>query len=202
MNIPPFVAADLALLTEVLDASASDVAATLSGLVAEVTGSLPSFVGLSVLVGDHDTRVQVTTIKDPADAALIRTSLRFRLLGEARHDGPATASGVLVVYAAQPGALVDLAADLAWLTARPLSDARLDEDLDGPVTTSREGSLTPQSTVNQALGVLMGDGLTKEEAGAELDARAAANGVESHLAAAEILASLPGRREGPGAEDS
>jgi len=44
----------------------------------------------------------------------------------------------------------------------------------------------------QAVGVLIGGGLTEDEALAELDARASAIGVERHLAAAKILACLPG----------
>jgi F420-0:gamma-glutamyl ligase len=46
--------------------------------------------------------------------------------------------------------------------------------------------------VNQALGVLIGAGLTQHEARAELDARATATGVDRHIVAAGILACLPG----------
>lgn len=188
MNIPTSVAADLAMLTDALDSSSSDIAATLSGLVSAATRSVPSFVGLSVLVGNPDARVEITTIEDGAHAAQIRTSLRFPLLDG---DRPEATAGVLLVYAAQPGALVDLAADLTWLTGRPLGDARLDEDLDGPAAQSPESSLSRLSTVNQAVGVLIGGGLTQQEALADLDARASATGVERHLVAAAILACLP-----------
>jgi hypothetical protein len=178
VTIPTSVAADLAMLTDALDSSSSDIAATLAGLVAAATRSVPSFVGLSVLVGDPDARVEITTIEDRAHAARIRTSLRFPLGG-----------GPEAVYAAQPGALIDLAADLAWLTGRPLGDARLDEDLDGPAAQSW---LSRLSAVNQAVGVLIAGGLTQQGALAELDARASATGVERHLVAAAILARLPG----------
>jgi hypothetical protein len=184
VTIPTSVAADLAMLTDALDSSSSDIAATLAGLVAAATRSVPSFVGLSVLVGDPDARVEITTIEDRAHAARIRTSLRFPLGG-----GPEATAGVLLVYAAQPGALIDLAADLAWLTGRPLGDARLDEDLDGPAAQSW---LSRLSAVNQAVGVLIAGGLTQQGALAELDARASATGVERHLVAAAILARLPG----------
>jgi hypothetical protein len=188
VNIPTSVAADLARLTDALDSSSSDIAATLLGLVSAATRSVPSFVGLSVLVGNPDARVEITTIEDRAHAAQIRTSLRFPLLDG---DRPEATAGVLLVYAAQPGALVDLAADLTWLTGRPLGDARLDEDLDGPAVQSPESSLSRLSTVNQAVGVLIGCGLTQQEALADLDARASATGVERHLVAAAILACLP-----------
>ena len=188
MNIPSSVAADLAMLTDALDSSSSDIAAMLSGLVFAATRSVPSLVGLSVLVGDPDARVEITTVEDRAHAAQIRTSLRFPLLDDER---PEASAGVLLVYAAQPGALVDLAADLTWLTGRPLGDARLDEDLDGPAAHSPESSLSRLSTVNQAVGVLIGGGLTVQEALAELDARASATGLERHIVAAGILACLP-----------
>jgi hypothetical protein len=188
VNIPTSVAADLAMLTDALDSPSSDIAATLSGLVSAATLSVPSFVGLSVLVGDPDALVEITTIEDPAHAAQIRTSLRFPLLDEER---PGATAGVLLVYATKPGALVDLAADLTWLTGRPLGDARLDEDLGGPAAQSPESSLSRLSAVNQAVGVLIGSGLTQQEALAELDARVSATGVERHLVAAAVLACLP-----------
>lgn len=189
MNLPASVAADLAMLSDVLESSSSDIAATLSGLVSAAARSVPSFVGLSMWVGHPETRVEITTIDDAAQAARIRTSLRFPLHDR---DRPESGGGVLLVYAAHPGALVDLAADLAWLTGRPLGDARIDEDLEGPSAQLSESALSRLSTVNQAVGVLIGGGLTQQEALAELDARAIALGVERHLVAAVILASLPG----------
>ena len=189
MNIPPSVAADLAMLTDVLDSSSADIVATLLSLVTAATRSVPSLVGLSVLVGIPDAVVEITTIEDSTHAARIRTSLRFPLLDG---DDVEATTGVLLVYAAQPGALIDLAADLTWLTGRPLGHARLDEDLDGPAPQSSESSLSRLSSVNQALGVLIAGGLTPQEASAELDARASATGVEKHIAAEAILASLNG----------
>ena len=54
------------------------------------------------------------------------------------------------------------------------------------------GSLLRLSTVNQAVGVLIGGGLTEDEALAELDASASAIGIDRHLPAAKRLACLPG----------
>jgi len=192
VNIPPSVLAELALLSDVLDSPSFDISETLSRLVADVAASLPSFIGISILVGDPETRLEVTTIENSAQAARIRTSLRFPLREGDVAGAHGGASGELIVFAAQPGALVDLAADLAWLTRLPLADARLDEDLGGPDSTSRERSLSRLSTINQALGVLMGGGLTQEESVAELATRAEKAGLDRHLVAAEILASLPG----------
>jgi hypothetical protein len=182
------VAADLALLTDVLDSSSSDLAATLAGLVAATTASVPSLVGLAVHVGGPEASVEITTLDENARAR-IRTTLRFPLLDGSGHDAPI---GALLVYASQRGALVDLAADLTWLTGRPLSDARLDEDLDARRAQPAESSLALQSTVNQAVGVLIGGGLTEQEARLGLDARAFVLGVEMHVVAAAILAATTG----------
>lgn len=192
MNLPTSVLAELALLSEVLDSSAFDISVSLSVLVAVVTDSLPSFIGLTILVGDSETPVEITTVEDAEQAARIRTSLRFPVRGEGPVEHRSDFSGVLIIYAAIPGALVDLAADLAWLTGRPLSEAHLDEDLRGPASRSHAGTLARLSATNQAVGVLLGEGLTVEEALAELDARAAMTGTMRHLVAAELLASLSG----------
>jgi hypothetical protein len=188
VNLPMSVAADLALLTDILDSSSSDIVATLSGLVAATAQSVPSLVGLALHVGGPQASVEITTIDESAHAR-IRTSLRFPLLDGSGHDAPI---GALLVFASQPGALVDLAADLTWLTGRPLGDARLDEDLDARLAQPPELSLALLSTVNQAVGVLIGGGLTEREARVGLDARALVMGVERHVVAAAILAATRG----------
>jgi len=58
---------------------------------------------------------------------------------------------VLVVYAGSPGTFVDLAADLAWLTARPLSDFFLDQHLPAPAGDAAT-NLFEVSVINQAIG--------------------------------------------------
>jgi hypothetical protein len=190
VDIPTSLSAELNLLSEVLDSPPSDISVSLSDLVAELTGSVESFVGLSVLVGDLDDPVEITTIQDETLVGRIRTSLRFPLPSRGPTGRVERPSGVLIVYAALPGALVDLAADLAWLSGRPLDEARLDEDLGGPRAKGSPGPLSQLSTVTQAVGVLMAGGLTPEEASAELDARAVDSGVERHRAAVELLESL------------
>ena len=51
----------------------------------------------------------------PGDVRTSGSGLALRGLGDAR----LLPVVVLVLYAGSPGAFVDLAADLAWLTARP-----------------------------------------------------------------------------------
>lgn len=189
MNIPPELAGDLRLLSEVLDGDHPDIGASLSSLASAATLAAPSYLGLSVLVTNPgDAPLRVTTLQDGDDRGPLETSLRFALSGDAASsDGP---RGIeLTIYATQPGAFVDLAADLAWLTGRPHQDFGLDDDLVGPQDGTHI-SLTAWSTVNQARGLLMGGGLTVGEADAELDARARSEGTSRHRASADLLDGL------------
>ena len=103
------------------------------------------------------------------------------------------------------GAFVDLAADLAWLTGAAVEDFALDvhgltagmadgvdgvagSDLTGsrPVTDRRR-RVFDESLINQAVGILLGRGLTPEQARQELDNRAAAAGTDRRSAAQRIV---------------
>lgn len=195
MNIPDALAADLALLDEALDGSVPGISTTLSRLVAHALRAVPSYVGLSLLVRGADLAPwEFTTVDRAPGAPRIATSLRVGLHETPADEGREPASIELLLFAARPGALVDLAAALAWLAGRPLSEVRVDEDLADPVASlETEAALTAWSAHHQALGVLVADGLTLEEAERELEARAAAAGRARSEAAAEILASLDGR---------
>lgn len=115
----------------------------------------------------------------------IRTSLQVVLPGVG--DGLTVAVNL---YAGTPGAFVDLAADLAWLTTRPLSDFVLDEHLTVPPPSNTGTQLQAASIINQAIGVLIGRGHTPEEANGQLDAQAARAGTDRHGAAQLVLATL------------
>ncbi len=100
---------------------------------------------------------------------------------------------VLVLYAGSPGTFVDLAADLAWLTARPLSDFVLDQHLPAPAERSAATSLFEASVINQAIGALIGQGYTPEQAERHLTAEGAAAGLSRHAVGLRILAGLNAR---------
>lgn len=190
MNIPPELAGDLLLLSEVLDGDHPDIGASLSSLASAASLAAPSYLGLSVLVTNPgDAPLRLTTLQDGDDRGPFQTSLRFALSAGAPSPQGAIAGIELTLYATQPGAFVDLAADLAWLTGRPHQDFGLDDDLVGPQDGTHI-SLTAWSTVNQARGLLMGGGLTVGEADAELDARARSEGTSRHRAAADLLEGL------------
>jgi hypothetical protein len=188
VRIPSALAADLALMTDALDGGGVDIAATLSLLAADVAASIASYVGLSVRLSAADFHAEVTTLDDPSAIAGIMTSLRVPMAESSAMSG---SSVVIVLYAAMPGAFVDLAADLAWLTGRALDDVGLDVDLGPHIHAHATTSLSSLSSIDQALGMLVGQGHTPEEALVELEALAIRAGGDRHAAAVLLLDALP-----------
>lgn len=186
MRVPAALAADLAMLTEALDDPAIDVAETLRRLMVDAAAAAPSVAGVSVRLHVADRVTTVTVLVDGTSPADIVTSLRVSLYSGDRQDPQ------LVLYAMRPGALVDMAADLAWLTNAPPTALVLDADLDGLSTLADSTGIAAMSTVNQAIGVLVAEGMTVEEANGELDARAGADHGDRTAAPARILAALDG----------
>ena len=192
MRIRPTLPADLALLTAALDLPGVDIAATVSGLTSAALVAVPSYVGLSV--GLPMAGSELTTLA-PDDGTVVRTSLRLTLQTQPCRPVTDAASVVLVLFATSPGAFVDLAADLEWLTTGSTADVLLDADVD----RGRHRHLaTPgsRSTIDQALGVLIEAGRTPSQAEGELDERALRAGVARQVAAAGLLASLLGSAAG------
>ncbi|WP_411284224.1 hypothetical protein [Lapillicoccus sp.] len=123
MNVPALPFARLAALTELLGDADVDIAATLTMLADRVRLAVPSFLGLSVLVTGAGSGLQVD-VMEQVFVGRIQSSLLIptseALARVSRGERPtARPSIALVLYAARPGARVDLAADLAWLTSLP-----------------------------------------------------------------------------------
>jgi len=182
------MAAALAILTEALDEPGTDIAHSLHWLTLDAAVAVTSYLGLSVVVSHSDSPFTVTALAEGALASDIRTSLHLSLLGP---NGPQNSPAVaIILYAGSPGAFVDLAADLAWLTARSLSEFILDQHLSLATGPPPEGQLRAASAINQALGVLIGRGYTPQQAHWELDTQAAHAGTDRHTAAYHILAKI------------
>jgi hypothetical protein len=187
--------ADLGMLTEALDDPGIDVAETFRLVARDALLAVRSFIGLSVLIGIAARQATLTAFELTYGPADIGASLMVPLpLG--RHpssaDSPSDTEIALVLYASTPGAFVDLAADLRWLGAdsRPgLEGISLDRHryLTPSEPTSSLGELT---VVNQAIGALIGDGRTPEEAERKLFLDAARDGGDVVSAAAAVLAQL------------
>ena len=98
----------------------------------------------------------------------------------------------VVLYARVPGAFVDLAADAGWLDATRV--VRVDEHLPARADSSASTYLLDQSTVDQAIGVLLARGATLDGARVALAERARAGRTTRAEVARRILAELD---EGP-----
>ena len=185
------VAADLSILTAALDEPGTDIAHSLGQLAADAMAAIPTFLGLRVTVNGSDPPFTFTTFVEGVGTGDVRTSLRVALPGVG--DVGLLPAVVLVFYAGSPGTFVDLAADLAWLTARPLSGFLLDQHLPAPAERGAATSLFEASVINQAIGALIGQGYTPEQAEQHLTAESADAGIGRHAVGLRILAGLNAR---------
>jgi hypothetical protein len=140
--------ADLKALTDVLDEPGIDLEALLRTVAADTRLAVDSYLGLTMTLMIDGYPITLTAI-DPDDIA---TSLRLPLdvLG---HTDPGS---VLVLYAAKPGAFVDLAADLSFALGLSPNTMTLDDDLT-PTSDDPAGlqGLAEMVQVNQAIGILI-----------------------------------------------
>ena len=180
----------LRLLNEALDDSVPiDGAST--RLWYDARSAVPSFSGLTVSVPGVEAPFAFTALREGARAQDIRTSL---LIACPLRSTPGLTVAI-VLRAEVPGAFVDLAADLAWLSGRDIIDYVLDQHVEPPAVQTTI-DVFGAKVINQAIGVLVGRGYTMREAGAFLDA-----GGGDRLAAAQaVLDGLDGSscdRSGP-----
>jgi len=128
-------------------------------LAEQVRLAAPSFLGISVLVAGAGPGLQVDVMEEVLGDVMAGVGSVGRtqsplfiptseaIAGVSHGDGPTTWPSIaLVLYAAVPGALVDLATDLAWLTSLPLADFVLDHHLRGPEPSGTVGTLGPSPT--------------------------------------------------------
>lgn len=158
------LAADLHALTATLDDRTIDIAATLTSLGDAAAAGIESYLGLNATLTDTETgdgsEVQLSTM--PGHDAAIGSSVLLSLAGHGAHLAGLAPAVVLVLYAAAPGAFVDLAADLAWITGQHLTSFHLDEHVNPPNAEPAATSLPAMSMINQAIGELLGRGRTPD----------------------------------------
>lgn len=176
MGITAALAVDLALLTAALDEPGADIAASVIALGNTLSSTIDSYVGLTVSVSNDASGFTLTTLDDPVDVLDVATSLRVPFAV----DGEVTPSAVLTVYARTPGAFVDLAADLSWVTGSP-SSATVFDPVDPPIPGAAP-TVAQTSRIQQAIGVLIGQGHTPEAAQRHL-----ASGPTDVATAAELI---------------
>jgi hypothetical protein len=179
---------------------------SLAAFTAAIETAVPSYVGLQMMIGQNGHPVTLTRIAPHRTAT---TSLRLPLtvLGPARFD----AESRVTLYAATAGAFVDLAADLSYALHLPTCTARstdvgssdaddqqrsrvgtdrriiLDADLLPSPLASGVSGLSELSTINRAIGVLIGHGQHPDHAVDALRRGAFRDGLEPHSYAAWLL---------------
>ncbi|MDQ2751226.1 MAG: hypothetical protein ABI775_00230 [Pseudonocardiales bacterium] len=183
MILSAALAADLGALSAAIEHTDGGLESVLQSLDAELRGAVGSYVGLTITIAAEEHRISFTTTGPDASAG---TSLRIPLDAVA---GSQTGS-TLVLYAATPGAFVDLAADLAWVLEVKPTLLVLDQHLALPTPTAGVAGLREHATINRAIGALIESGLPPELARAELRRRAAVDGGDVPTAAGRILDGL------------
>jgi hypothetical protein len=187
------VTADRASLTETLDDPDAVIADTLRQLAAQARLAVRSYLGLSVVITVSGQQINLTALDERSRPGDILASLLLPL-PLARPDGDRGEPLIaLILYAARPGAFIDLAADLSWLTQRDLSEFALDEHLTPARDPDQASGLDAVSVINQAIGMLIARGHLPQDAERELAARATRARVDRHTAAGRILANLGDR---------
>ncbi|TPG36704.1 ANTAR domain-containing protein [Mycolicibacterium hodleri] len=191
------LAAELEILTAALEEPGADVAHSLQSLMQYAANAVATYLGLSVLVARSEPAFAFTVLADGVAAEDVHTSLHVVVPGPGERGGRFAVT--VTLYARSPGAFVDLAADLAWLTKSPVSDFVLDQHLAIPAPSTSGTTLVGASLVNQAVGVLIGRGYTPEEARGHIDAHAARARTD-RLDAAERILAWPSTADGDQAD--
>jgi hypothetical protein len=182
------VAADLAALSHGLDDPDADLA-DLTELVQRFgdrcATAVRSYLGFSISLVIDEVAVSVSVLEDFLDPSEIVTSVMLPLSALGDH----AADGEIVLYAATPGAFVDLAADLTYALGSGPDGVRLDENLTPPDPALGVNGLTTLSRQNQAIGVLLDRGYESDEALIELHRLARRDSVSVETAARRLVES-------------
>lgn len=184
MTFSSTVIADLHALSLTFDDPDVDIAQTLAQLSEATAAGVESYRGLSMTVTGSGIPWHLSTFDH---SEVIGSSILIPLAVAATTTAPA-AVVALVLYAETPGAFVDVAADLAWMTGKDLSEFRVDQHLTAAGAASN--SVQTLSIINQAVGVLIGRGRTPEQATQDLASSAERGDGDLRTAAAAVLSSL------------
>lgn len=122
-----------------------------------IRGTIPSFMGLRLTATVNRATVVLQLLEDKVDRR-VGSSLWIPL---SEPGGPAVSD--LVIFAGTAGALVDLAADMAYAWPRAEGVA-LDQHLDDLPPQSELSGVEEFSLINRAIGVLIERGLEPDDA--------------------------------------
>jgi hypothetical protein len=183
VDLSTALAADLASLSNALQDPDGGLEDRLALFADELRASFGSYLGLTITLALDGHQISFSLTERVADAM---TSLCIPL-PEVAGSEPGSS---LVLYAATPGAFVDLAADLAWTLGLDPGALVLDEHLAVPQSSEVVTGLQDHSIINRAIGVLIEDGYTPESGRTELRRRAELDEVALTVSAWQVLAGL------------
>ena len=172
-------------------------AAAVGALTCDVTEAVASYLGLELVLLNHGYPWTLTSFEPSVQRDRIATSLRLRL--SVLHVPDADPDSTITFYAGTPGAFVDLAADLSYATSSTIDSAtsRCRQSAAAVSVDDRRQPTTVQSglaggadlsTINRAIGFLIGHGCHPDEAHAELRRLAADDDVTVLVRAGQLLA--------------
>ncbi|MCW2523331.1 MAG: hypothetical protein JWO63_1666 [Frankiales bacterium] len=184
MEISAALTEDLRKLTTALDQPGVDLSDLVEQLAVSVTAAVDSFVGLSMVLVHNAHPFGLNVLRSAASWELARTSARLELAALSTAEPGSS----IVFYAATPGALTDLVADLGYALGLPAAAMSIDENL--PAHPRTGGGLTDMSTLNQAIGVLLAQGHDPGSARRELRRLAGLAGSSQAVAAQRLLGEL------------
>lgn len=189
MVMTEVLTAQLSALTVALDEPGADLQTILDVLVDDLSAAVSSFLGLRMTLHQLDGCPVTLTVVDTNPPLMAGACLTLSL-GRSTSEGQ---DDMVVFYAGNPGAFVDLAADLERVHGQVHVDDQLPSAGD---QTDRPGmtGLAEHSVVNQAIGVLITRGHIPGDALAELRRRAADTVSSVPDAARHVLASTNAQR--------
>jgi hypothetical protein len=186
VEIPAVLAADLNALATALDGSGSELEQLLGALVDDLRVAVDSYLGLMLTMVLDERPLTLVTMVWPDELAqpgAVGSSVSMSLAGL-----PDAGSGSeLVLYAAEPGAFVDLAADVAFALGQPLSTIVFDAHLRPPAPSGGISGLAELMRLNRAVGILINRGFTAEGAQLELHRRARIGRVDLDIVVEKLL---------------
>lgn len=202
------LAADLVDLSSSVGLNSDTVAEPLEALTRDLRIATDAYLGLQLVLFDQGYPLTLTAFAPGTEQGQIRASLRlpWALLNRSTGQRAAAddAASTLTLYASRLGTFVDLAADLTYALRTPDPPRGEPTPSSGPSTIRLDHDLTPitllsgfvgpgeASTINRAVGFLIGQGSDADEARAELVSRAGAAGISVLLFAVSLL--RPGER--------
>ncbi len=188
MDISPQVASALAALSRSLDGPESTLVGAVERLCAAVQAAVESFCGVAVIVGTSSQVLEVTVRPGASSGAMPRARSSLRIGSSMLTNREPRLE--LVLYASQERAFAHLASDVAALVEVSPYVVELDRHVDAFGRSDSLDGLTSAASVDQAVGALLGQGLTPTMAHNAIRARAERDGGDLGHAARCIVEEL------------